>query len=342
MQNLSNLILKDQKEQKEQKNLLEMLENLESLKHQEMFGIKDARVLAVSFKILVDSVIRKLIISASDNSTSDSIRSDNSTLDSIRSDNSTSDNGKVDEEMAQRVICMLLHWIADQRVQTFGPREIILKHFLVELFHGLLILKSPRIYDLLDSIPLTTAFKVLLSLNTRERIQVTNLLSELLQKDFGISSLMQVVPENSNKVKMLAKLLATVPLKVEKGDYYKNISRQLLLLLSEREQDLVKANLGAEIIIEIIENSSKEDVKEYFMDFLLYPSHLICDFTGKMEKFQLEEEFDLDGNLILVSEEELERNLIQTQLLLNNLKGKRRITDFLVKSKRVFKLKKRF
>ena len=61
MQNLSNLILKDQEEQKDQKNLLEMLENLESIKHQEMFGIKDARVLAVSFKILVDSVIRKLI-----------------------------------------------------------------------------------------------------------------------------------------------------------------------------------------------------------------------------------------------------------------------------------------
>ena len=40
---------------------------------------------------------------------------------------------------------------------------------------------------------------------------------------------------------------------MEKNVYYKNMSDQIFKLVSEREVDLEKANIGAEIIIEIME-----------------------------------------------------------------------------------------
>jgi hypothetical protein len=276
---------------------------LEKLQNTEMFGLKDLREVAKSCKIVVNDL-------------DDLCQSLHRSEQEIR-------NGK-------KIIEILLFWIQNKKVQTMGPREIIMQHFIVQLFTGILVIDPDRIKDLVDEIPLYLSFKVLLSLKRSDlKQEISKILTELLQRDFGISSLIQVFPKE--RIGILANLINSVPKNAEKTEYYRNVSSQIFKLISDREVDLEKANIGAEIIVEVVENSQKDDLKKVFMDFILFPFQLLSSNLLNFESLQ-EKGTDLDGNMLLVTEEELEMLLIQMQLILNNLKGKKKILEELAKS----------
>jgi hypothetical protein len=277
--------------------------HLDGLRNTEMFGLKDLRDVANSLKILVNNL-------------DDLCQSLQKSEQEIR-------NGK-------EIIEILLFWIQNKKVQTMGPREIILQHFIVQLFTGILVIDPDRIMDLVDEIPLYLSFKVLLSLKKSDiKLEISKTLTELLQRDFGISSLIQVFPKE--RIGILANLINSVPKNAEKIEYYRNVSSQIFKLISDREVDLEKANIGAEIIVQVVENSHNGDLKKIFMEFIQYPFQLLSSNLLNF-KTQKEKGTDLDGNMLLVTEEELEQLLIQMQLILNNLKGKKKILDGLAKS----------
>ena len=277
------------------------MDDLSRLRSREMFGLKDLRSIAKALKII----------------TSD--------LDTLSQNVPL---GEQDLVKGKRIIDLLLFWIQNPK-KTIGPREIILDQGIVQLFRGILCIDPDRIKELVNFVPLSLSFKVLLSLHNHKGISCTNhqvslILSELLQREFGVSSLIQVFPHD--KLEILAKLLNSVPKNNNRKEYYRNISEQIFNMISDREVDLAKAAVAAEIIIIIVENSQQEDLSLVFIDFMQYPFRLMtskCLGLGEKE----DKGSDLEGNMILVTEEELEKIILMMQLILNNLKGKKIILE---------------
>ena len=141
-------------------------------------------------------------------------------------------------------------------------------------------------------------------------------------------------------VHQLSRVISLVPRDMESDEYHRNISKQILWLLLDREQNFKMGNLGAILLIDLVENSS--DLKYILDDIFLpfYHLHFIMLSSGADIRNADQEnlETDLDGNIILVSDDKMEKCLIQCQLLLNNLQGKRKITSFLIKCQLLYVL----
>ena len=176
-------------------HILEILMHLEDISRLELFGNEDLRVLTVSFGILVKyGILPSLNFKMPLDKRLEKLFPLKFQL-----------YPELQNSVALKVCLHFVGCISNAKYHTIGPRELILNHHILELFLGLINAQSDHIHILLDNIPLKVSFRVLLTISSMANVsndfkkRVGGFLSGLLCRDFGISSLLQVLSSSMCK-----------------------------------------------------------------------------------------------------------------------------------------------
>jgi hypothetical protein len=163
-------------------------------------------------------------------------------------------------------------------------------------------------------------------------------LSHLLLQRQGVSSLVGVflsktmIPGKENldskTLEGVSRTILTLPRQsIDPKSYYRNICTQLLDIMTE--EDTVKATFSAFICVQLL-TKSPELGHEFVLMPILGPFRKLIwtkDLSLGIDALSLEDkDKDLDGNLIIVSEEQLQVCVLRLQFLLLETKAE---TQFL-------------